>query len=158
MTRLMRKSIPSFLSFRRMADETGASMVEFAFVFVILSTMIFGIYAFGWALYAYNLVSESAREATRYASVRGSACINLSDCKVTQAQISDYVKTHYYPGINASNLTVTATWPCTPKTTPCNAPGNPVSVKVAYQFALLIPFVPARTLTLASSSQMVISQ
>lgn len=49
-------------------------MVEFAFVAVILVTMLIGIGAFGYALYAYHGISNLAREATRWAAVNGSTC------------------------------------------------------------------------------------
>ena len=57
-----------------MRDERGSSMVEFALGASLLFMVVFGIIAMALALYTYNVVSEAAREATRYAIVRGSAC------------------------------------------------------------------------------------
>ena len=54
--------------------ERGSSMVEFAFVAVVLVTMVFGISAFGYAVYVYHGVSNLAREASRWASVNGYTC------------------------------------------------------------------------------------
>jgi Flp pilus assembly protein TadG len=150
---------------RTLRVETGASIVEFAVASIILFTLVFGVMAICLALYSYNVVSEAAREATRYAIVRGSACNSFPDCKVTSDQLQTYVRGLGFPGINpsTSTLTAAATWPttgvnCTPSVTPCNNPGNQVKVIVTYTFPLVIPFVPSRTLTMSSTSQMTISQ
>jgi Flp pilus assembly protein TadG len=135
-----------------MHGEEGVSLVEFAFSFMILSTMIFGIMELALCLYTYNFVDETAREATRYASVRGSFCTGFSDCGITQTQIATYIKNLGYPGVNPKSLSVTASWP------KGNSPGNSVIVTVAYQFPLAVPFVSKKTWTLSSTSQMVISQ
>ena len=51
--------------------EQGASLVEMALSASVLFVLLFGIIETCMALYAYNFVSEAAREATRYAVVRG---------------------------------------------------------------------------------------
>ena len=59
--------------------ERGSTLVEFALVTVlVLVPLIFGIIDFARAAYAYHYVSYSAREAARWASVRGAQCANLS--------------------------------------------------------------------------------
>ena len=147
--------------------EAGATIIEFALSSIILFTLVFGVMAICLALYSYNVVSEAAREATRYAIVRGSACSagTFSDCKVTSAQLQTYVRGLGFPGINSSSstLTLAATWPttgvtCFPSVSPCNNPGNLVQVTVNYTFPLVIPFVPSRNLTMSSTSAMYISQ
>jgi Flp pilus assembly protein TadG len=150
---------------RTLRVEAGSSIVEFAMAAVILFTLVFGVIAICLALYSYNVTAEVAREATRYAIVRGSACSSSTfpNCNVTSAQIQTYVRNIGFPGINPQSLTATATWPttgvnCTPSVTPCNNPGNLVRVTVNYSFPLVIPFVPSRTLTMSNTSQMVISQ
>jgi Flp pilus assembly protein TadG len=152
---------------RTVGAEVGSSMVEFAVASVILFTLVFGVIAICLALYSYNVTSEAAREATRYAIVRGSACSpsTFSDCNVTSDQLQTYVRGLGFPGINpsSSTLTATATWPttgatCSPSVTPCNNPGNLVKVTVQYTFPLVIPFVSSRTLTMSSTSAMYISQ
>jgi Flp pilus assembly protein TadG len=140
---------------RSLRVETGASIVEFAVASIILFTLIFGVMAICLALYSYNVVSEAAREATRYAIVRGSACNSFPDCKVTSDQLQTYVQGLGFPGITAASLTLTpaASWP-----NGNNNPGSPVQVTVQYTFPLGIPFMPSRTLTMSSTSQMIISQ
>src|SRR5262249_53550139 len=53
--------------------QRGSSLVEQAVVLVILLTILFAIIDFGRALYTYHFVSNAAREATRWASVRSSS-------------------------------------------------------------------------------------
>jgi Flp pilus assembly protein TadG len=148
---------------RTLRAEAGTSIVEFAMASIILFTLVFGVMAICLALYSYNVVSEAAREATRYAIVRGSACNSFTNCNVTSPQIQTYVQNIGFPGITPSTLRAAATWPttgtaCFPSVTPCNNPGNQVAVTVTYTFPLVIPFVPSRTLTMSSTSQMTISQ
>ncbi len=148
-----------------MRDERGSTIVEFAVGASVLLMVVFGIILMALALYTYNVVSESAREATRYAVVRGSACTSFGTaCPATAANIQTYVQSIGFPGINANNLTATTAWSvypaggtCTPSAS-CNNPGNQVQVTVSYPFLLAIPFVPRRTLSMSSTSEMVISQ
>lgn len=139
---------------RRAGSEHGSAIVETALSFIVLLTMIFGILAISLALYTYNFIADAAREGTRYAMVRGSSCQGFaSACPAQASDVQTYVKGLTFPGIKPSAMTVTTTWPVGN-----NNPGNPVKVTVQYQFPLAIPFLTARTLSLKSSSQMVISQ
>jgi Flp pilus assembly protein TadG len=139
-------------------DEHGASLVEFALCSSILFMTLFGIFALCGALYSYIFVAEAARDASRYALVRGSACTGFSDCGITSAQINNYVKSLGYPGINTSSVTASAAWSGT--NAPSNAPGNFVTVTVTYIFPMNIPFWPhsGNTIHMSSKSQMAISQ
>jgi Flp pilus assembly protein TadG len=152
---------------RRMllADESGASTLEFALSAVILFMTMLGIMEISLALYTYHMTSEAAREGTRYAMVHGNKCtVSGASCTVTAAQIQSYVQNLGFPGIAPQSMTVTTTWSAYPSGTGCapNAncanPGNVVTVNVAYAFPLTIPFVPASQLNMTSSSSMVISQ
>lgn len=142
--------------------EHGAAMVEMAISMVILVTLLFGVIEMCLALYSYHFVSEAAREGTRYAIVRGSACQFPSACPATGSDIQSYVQNLGLPGINPSAMTVTTAWTsagagCTPSAS-CNNPGNRVQVTVQYKFPLSIPFIPISTLTMSSTSAMIISQ
>ena len=142
----------------KIQDEHGASLVEFALCSSVLFMTLFGVFAVCGALYSYIFVSEAARDASRYALVRGSACTGFSDCDISSAQINTYVKNLGYPGINSSNVTASAAW--SGSNSPSNAPGNVVTVTVTYNFPLTIPFWPksGSILHMSSSSRMTISQ
>jgi Flp pilus assembly protein TadG len=160
--------------------EAGASLVEYGLsvVFIFLP-LLFGIGGFGHALFAYHFVNHSAKEATRYAAVRGSTCSNDSSCVVsnsasgitgptTQADVQTYVRNMATSGIKSSNITVTATWPgpgsppiCSgavngvPKW-PNNNPGCTVEVQVQYAYNFILPLVHTAPITMSSTSEMVI--
>jgi len=146
--------------------DAGSSLIEAAVSFVFLIAAMFGIFQMSLALFAYHYVSDAAREATRYASVRGSNCTNLTNCGATSAQIQGYIQGNAFPGIDMSNVSVTATWLSASSSQPatwsacnnqCDAQGNQVKVVVTYPFPLSIPLIPASTINLTSTSAMVIS-
>jgi Flp pilus assembly protein TadG len=138
---------------RKALDTLGSALAEFALMLPLLLLLLLGIMWFGLALYAYHFVSGAAREATRFAIVRGSACRNLSGgCPATATDVQNYVRDTAPLGIHASAITVTTTW------TPNNRAGSVVNVTVQYNFQFLLPFVPSRTVVMTSSSQMVISR
>ncbi len=135
--------------------------------------ILFAVFDFSIAFYTYHYVSDAAREGTRYAIVRGSQCSSYSKttpCPATADEIASYVKGLEYPGIDATNMTVSTSWlsqsgpsgsgntwsACGSGT--CNKPGNQVKVTITYQFPLDIPLWAQRTLSIGSSSAMVISQ
>jgi Flp pilus assembly protein TadG len=133
--------------------------VEYGIVLALLLMMLFGLIDFGRALYAYHFVSEAAREGTRYAMVRGSAC-QSPGCPASPTDIQNYVK-NVPAGIDAAQLTVTPTWNPNGSancTGPQNAPGCVVEVQVSYNFNFMLPFLPRSTVVMQSSSEMVISQ
>ena len=139
---------------KSLRNEEGSALVEFGLSSAVLFMTLFGLMACCTALYSYIFVSEAAREASRYAIVRGASCSGFSDCDIQPAQINTYVKNLSYPGINKGNLSATATF------TPDKKPGSIVSVTVTYNMALNIPFWPktGSAMQLTSTSQMAISQ
>ena len=155
----------------RRETERGAAAVEFMVIGIVLLTMLFGFIAFGEALYAYNLVSEAAREGTRYAMVRGSTCAGFaSACPASASDVQTYVQGILSPEIYVNptaggpgSVTVNTTWPggvsgCAATGGVNNTPGCPVQVQVQYNFTLALPFLSVTTLNLSSTSQMTITQ
>lgn len=163
--------------------ERGSSLVEFAIVAVfILFPLIFGIFDFARAAYAYHYVSFAAREATRWASVRGSQCASSmpAPCEATSGAggtVDTYVRNAAPAGLyvdsdncagTAGCLLVTTNWPGAPSgsnaPSACsggagaNSPGCAVSVEVQYTFGFDLPFLPQAVINMSSASQMVISQ
>ena len=157
--------------------EEGATLVEMAVACTILFAVMFAIIQMSLALYSYDYISEAAREAARYAIVRGSACTGFADCNVTGAELQSFVENIGYPGIKRGNLTVNTKWytvtvtdgtsptaitfcGTTPVagTTTCNVPGNEVQVQVVYSFPFHIPFWNGGAATMQSTSAMIIAQ
>jgi Flp pilus assembly protein TadG len=161
---------------RELRDENGTSLVETAVAISIVLLLMLGVFDFALGFYSYHYVSDAAREATRWAMVRGSkSCTNtpnLTDCGATSDEIQSYVRGLGYPGIYPGNLNVTTTWLCSgtysgttgQSWTTCgsgatqNAPGNQVQVTVVYTFPFNIPFWNLTALWLQSTSSMVIAQ
>jgi Flp pilus assembly protein TadG len=155
---------------RSLHDESGAEIIEMALSIGILLTFIFGVMEVCLAAYTYHFISEAAREATRYAIVRGSsfttdcASPTYATCIAQGGDITTYVQNLNFPGIDPAKMTVNSTWLAKDGITPCGTtdscktPGNQVHVTITYNFPLAVPFVPLSTWTMTSTSQMVISQ
>jgi Flp pilus assembly protein TadG len=145
-------------------SETGSSLIEYAIVFVLLMTMLLGIADFSRALYAYHFVSSAAREATRYAAVRGQGCVTdtcwlydgtaMGSRVLTKADLTSFVQ-NVPLGLQSGNVTLipAPVWSDSAN----EAAGSTIQVTVKYKFNFLFPFVSKSTLNLASSSQMVIA-
>jgi Flp pilus assembly protein TadG len=105
----------------RRRSERGVSLVEYAFVFILFMTLLFGISGFGHALFVYHHVNNAAKEATRYAAVRGYLCDKnetVSSCAATNsatatagpttaADVTAYVASITPQSIDATQFTVT---------------------------------------------------
>ena len=107
------------------------------------------------AFYTHSLISEFAREGTRYAMVRGAGCPNTTapTCEVTAAQVNSYVSALSYPNIAGGTLTVATTYPQGNESV-----GSTVQVKVTYVFKITMPLVPKNAFTMTSTSKMNIIQ
>ncbi|HLJ79694.1 MAG TPA: TadE/TadG family type IV pilus assembly protein [Acidobacteriaceae bacterium] len=156
----------------QLCREDGSSLVEVAISSSVLLTVLLGIMYVCLALYQYHFVSEAAREASRYAMVRGAICSsatpNQSNCNATSDEIQTWTRGISFPGIDPSQVTVTTTWlkatssgtppsttwsACTSGT--CNEPGSMVRVVVSYPVSLPWANSP---ITVSSASEVVISQ
>ena len=156
--------------------EEGSALVEMALSCLILMPMLFGIFQLSIGLYCYHYAADAAREATRWAIVRGANCtgnFNSTYCSPTDGlstgadnnDIAQYVRTLGYP--YSGSLTTSTKW-CTESGTPAtwtscstsqnNSIGNQVQVTVSYAFPLVIPFVRTNTLNISSISSMTIVQ
>src|ERR1700730_13830199 len=109
--------------------------------------LIFAMIYCAMAVSDYNFVSFEAREATRYAAVRGSS----SPSPASTTDITNFVIAEAN-GLNTSKITVTTTW------VPNNNPGSAVRIQVRYPFSFAIPFINLRSVNLTSTAQLVITQ
>jgi Flp pilus assembly protein TadG len=144
--------------------QRGNTLVEQAFILVVLLTLLFAIIDFGRALYTYHFVSNAAREATRWASVRGALCQGLTGgCPADPSDVQTFVSNVSGMGLDPSKITTTTAWVAPPNNSPAcvqnpKNPGCVVEVTVQYSYSFLFPFLPTTPLTMKSTSQMVISQ
>jgi Flp pilus assembly protein TadG len=123
---------------RRRKDQRGQTLVEFAIGITIFLTLFVGIVDMARAVFAFNGVSEAAREITRETSVHpGTGAIGTSAETVAMVQIQKGL---------VQNLTVTG-YSCVdlagdPVTGTCK-PGDWVRVGVQAQFNPVLPFLTA---------------
>lgn len=148
--------------------DEGANLLEYSLIFILSMLMILGIMDFGRTMYIYHYVSNTAREASRWAAVNGYTCHDDGTCSAPakDTDIAAYVSNITPPGLSSSNppLVTTVTWPvqstspakCSTTTTQ-TSPGCTVQVQVSYTFNFLFPLVYNSPLTLSSTSMMVIS-
>jgi Flp pilus assembly protein TadG len=91
-----------------LAEESGATLVEEAFALLLVFTFIAGVMDFSRFLYTYHFVGDAAREATRYAAVRGStfstACSSTvtTGCYASAANVATYIQGITPGAINSS--------------------------------------------------------
>jgi len=133
----------------------GQSLVELALTLPVLMTFMFGFMQVCMAFYTYDAISETAREGTRYAMVRGSSCVTSggASCTVTAADVNTFAQgIHFLNGSNSA-MTVATTYPDGNE-----APGSRVKVSITYVFGFTIPFTAFKPITLSTSSMVYIIQ
>ena len=130
-------------------------MVEFALTVPILFTFFFGLIQVCFACYTRQVISETAREGTRYAMVHGSTCVtgNGSSCTATAAAVTSHIAANEWPNIGGGALGINTTYPDGNEN-----PGSRAQVNVTYVYPFKIPFIPPSTFTMSSTSVVYIVQ
>ena len=167
--------------FRLARDERGSELVEFSVVLWLLIVVLFGVYEWGYAMYAYHFTTYAAQQATRFAMVRGSTwsqytTTNCSTsappnftmkyaCTASSTDIQNYVQSLAPGAINYSNVTINTTssyiWPgLNPDNTAsgCSTVNNKgclVKVTVSYTYNFL-PFLGISAVPMSATSEKVI--
>jgi len=128
---------------RRMGGRKGATIVEFALVFVLTITMVLGVFELGRAIWVYNSLTHAAKQASRYAMVHGSR--NPLDQAAKSVQ--DFAKQQAV-GIPPDLISVTIA------AVPDNSPGNEISVTLQHTMNFVVaPLLGFdRTITLRGRS------
>jgi len=152
---------------------------------IIFLSLMFGIGAFGHALFSYQAVNHLAKSGARWAAVNGYTCNNDNSCNGTAGMnngtanatdVQTYVTSLLPSSMQASKLTVTPTWvapagspavctvavpsPTSPGTMigPYDKyPGCTVRVQVQYSYDFIFPLMPPQTVNMSSTAQLIIS-
>lgn len=157
---------------RALSDASGSTMVEFALSVGVVLALFFGVFYASMALYADHFTANAAKAAARYAMVRGSTwngapCSSVStlDCTATSRSVTNFVQSIIPPGISASEVAVSTTWPgTTPIGATCdtvngaNSPYCAVRVEVQYTFNISVPFLPPGHIVFSNFSTAPITQ
>jgi len=130
-------------------SESGQAMVEIALALPIISAFTFVMIELCLAYYSYCMISESAREATRYAMVHGATCQTGSgaSCTASAANINTVVTQLGWPNLGNGALSANTTYPDGNEN-----PGSRVKVVVSYVYPYNIPFLPKGSLHMSSTS------
>ena len=125
----------------------GATMVEFSLVFLLFLALFLGMIEFGRVVWTYTTVVHCARQAARFAMVRGT--VNAT----TEDQIRAIVEQNAI-GLTNADLTVAAEW------IPDRQRGSVVQVNVQYPFRSFVGtwLLNESETPLVSSARAVIAQ
>jgi Flp pilus assembly protein TadG len=136
-------------------NERGQAIIEVALALPIIAAFTLVMIEVCLAFYSYCMISESAREGTRYAIVRGSACQTSTgvSCTASAATINNVVTNLGWPNLGNGKLSANTTYPDLNENT-----GSRVQVVVSYTFPYNIPFAPKGTIHMSSTSVMYIVQ
>ncbi|MGO9434560.1 MAG: TadE/TadG family type IV pilus assembly protein [Terracidiphilus sp.] len=137
------------------SSEDGQALVEMAITFPLVAAFVFTMIEVCLAFYSFCMISECAREGTRYGIVRGATCVTSSNasCTASASSINAYVSQIGFPNLGAGTVTPTTTFPDGNQN-----PGSRVQVKVTYVFPVNLPFVSKNSISMASTSVMYIVQ
>ena len=105
---------------RRSNPRKGATVIEFALTFLLLITLVAGVFELGRAVWTYNALTHAAKQASRYAMVHGAR----NPLGQSDTSVENYAKAQVV-GVPAADVTVNVV------TDPNNEPGSKVTVTVA---------------------------
>lgn len=148
---------------RALRDQRGASAVEFALVAFPLLLLLLGVWDFGLGIWQYNAVAEGARQAARFAIVRGNGATALgvvgpaqealTQCDAASpGPVTQVACTFGFP-ILPNKLAITVSWPSGD-----NRVGEPVVVEATYEYQpFLSNLFKVGTINLKSQSRMLVA-
>jgi Flp pilus assembly protein TadG len=135
---------------------SAATAVEMAFIAPVFLLLVFALVIGGMGMFRYNQVAHLAREATRYASVRGMDYARATGKPAaTQTSIYDEAVRPNALALDPNALSCTVTWDKSnyPRYVAADRTvhRNYVSVTVSYQWGPELPLIGAITLTSTST-------
>jgi Flp pilus assembly protein TadG len=136
----------SFHDFRaRRNPRGGASLVEFALVFLVFLMFVVGVIEFGRGVWTFNTIAHAARQGARFAMIRGTTNPTTAD------QVRDVVR-NAAVGLKRAQVEVATAWPTGVQR------GNPVQVRVSYPLEFVSGLVlPVKTIQVSASSEMILA-
>ena len=127
----------------RLRDGRGQGLVEFALVFPVIVLILFGVFDFGRAIYAYNTIANAARQGARVAAVNQVVTANTrcnEDMPVENPLDPDWsvlacaASSAVSLGVQTSDVQVAYTPPASTPTLACpsipSPPTSPLSVRL----------------------------
>jgi Flp pilus assembly protein TadG len=138
------RSIHSFPARRN--PRGGASLVEFALIFIVFLLFVVGVVEFGRGVWTFTTISHATRQGARFAMIRGGTNPASAD------QVRNVVRNAAI-GLNQSQIQVATTWPSGVQK------GNVVQVRTSYPFQLVAGglLLPQTTIQISASSEMILA-
>lgn len=139
---------------RRKRDVLGQSLVEFALILPVLLLIIMGVFDFGRAVYAFNTVSNAAREGARLLIVNQGTSGGVYLAATEAANQATAL------GLDPSDpAEVRVTFP-DPGNCPTISVGCPAEVRVQYRFDAITPIIGRfiGPITVGSTTQLLIER
>jgi hypothetical protein len=135
--------------------QEGQAIMEMAITFPLVAAFLFTMIEICLAFYSFCMISERAREGTRYGIVRGGTCVTSSNasCTASISSINSFVSQLGYPNLGNGTITPATTFPDGNQN-----PGSRIQVKVSYVFPVNLPFIQKNSISMASTSVMYIVQ
>ena len=109
-------------------DTQGAALIEFAILAPAIFAMMFGVLQVGYHMLAYNAVRAVVSDTARYTIIEYQKQVMLTTTQIEDKAEAYAVNAPY--GLNAANLTATATKPVT-------------DIAGTTKFMLTLTYVPA---------------
>ena len=143
------------------SEETGAELVEAAFVVPLLLTLLIGIFWFGRAYNIYETITRAAREGSRVAVVP--TCAMCGNTFPTQSTIQTAVNnsllaSNMSPSAPGVNINIQQHQKLGLDPNNLNAEWTIVSVTYPFQFVLPFTSLNAATVNISSTVQMLEEQ
>jgi Flp pilus assembly protein TadG len=133
---------------RKLKDQNGAALVEFAIVLPVLLLLICGMIEFSLLFYDKAVITNASREGAR-AGIVYNYPNPISNAQITNV-VNNYCGTYLITFGGGSS-------PTTAVAGQCGTPGNPLTVTVNYQYNFLVlPFISSVTgpINLSAVTQM----
>ena len=133
----------------------GATVVEFAFTFVVFIMTVVVLMELGRAVWTYATLSHAARRGARFAMIHGSnnPVLDGNDNDTTDSEITAVVKAAAI-GLDTDTIVVS-----TPTWTPDRSRGSTVELTVTYNFNAVVgpPLLSSSTIPLTSTARMIVA-
>lgn len=151
------------LTLIRLRSDEGSSLVEFAFVALVLVATLMGVVEMGRMILVYTTMANAARAGARYAMVHGGdrtgSGTDGPSSATSYSEVQTVAQNFASAGLlNGSNVTVAVTYPKHTALVPGNFPGDTVDVTVSYTYDPLIGYFSSiLNKTVSSTSEAVIT-
>jgi len=133
---------------RKLKNESGAGLVEFTLIALLLFTVLFGIFEFGFLLYNQQIITNAGREGARYGIVMRPPGNKIQISEITTI-VENYAEDRII-SFGAKNFTVTPQFEL--GGTNCTDFQEALTVDVTYDYSFL--FLPFATKTLGTKAVM----